>query len=91
MIMPVRTERPLPVGLDAKDLGSSRPARTASRCMVAAPLLGIPGLALPIGMDGDLPMGVQRYCAPWREALLLEAAAAVERAEPRRTPIPPRA
>jgi amidase len=59
--------------------------------MVAAPLLGIPGLALPIGMDGDLSMGVQLYCAPWREALLLEAAAAVERAEPRRTPIPPRA
>jgi amidase len=53
VIMPVCTERPLPVGLDAKDLESSRCVRTANRCM--------------------------------------DAAAAVECAEPRRTPIHPRA
>jgi amidase len=90
VIMPVCTERPLPVGLDAKDLEGSRRARTANRCMYVAPLLGIPGLALPIGMDGDLPLGVQLYGARWREDLLLDAAAAIEAGEGVRRPIDPR-
>ena len=90
VVMPVCTEPPLPLGLDAKDLGSSRRARVAHRCMYVAPLLGIPGLALPVGHDGTQPLGVQLYAARWREDLLLDAGAAIERHEGAATPIDPR-
>jgi Asp-tRNA(Asn)/Glu-tRNA(Gln) amidotransferase A subunit family amidase len=38
------------------------------------PVIGQPGLAVPVGMDDELPMGVQLVAARWREDLLLQAA-----------------
>jgi aspartyl-tRNA(Asn)/glutamyl-tRNA(Gln) amidotransferase subunit A len=40
----------------------------------------VPALSLPCGLSSDgLPIGVQLAAAPWREELLLEAAAAFQR------------
>jgi amidase len=52
-------------------------------------VLGLPGLAVPVGMAGTLPMGVQLTAARYREDLLLEAAEVMEAHEGTRTPIDP--
>lgn len=51
-------------------------------------LLGLPALALPMGVDEGLPTSVQIYADLWREDLCLAAAAIIETAMP--TPIDPR-
>jgi aspartyl-tRNA(Asn)/glutamyl-tRNA(Gln) amidotransferase subunit A len=47
---------------------------------VAANLAGLPALSLPVGRDAGLPIGVQLVARHFGEALLLRAAAALERA-----------
>ena len=58
--------------------------------MLAAPLLGIPGVSVPTGIADGLPMGVQVMAARWREDLALDAAELIEAACPMGTPIAPR-
>jgi amidase len=53
------------------------------------PVLGLPGLAVPVGMAQGLPMGVQLTAARYREDLLLDAAEVLEAHEGPRTPIDP--
>jgi len=54
-------------------------------------LLGIPGVAVPTGVDGDtgLPLGVQVYADLWRDDLALDAAERIESALGTVTPIDP--
>jgi amidase len=52
-------------------------------------LLGLPSVALPMGLDGGLPTSVQIYADSWREDLCLEAAEIIERAAPRVMPVDP--
>jgi Asp-tRNA(Asn)/Glu-tRNA(Gln) amidotransferase A subunit family amidase len=41
--------------------------------------IGLPVLAVPVqNVDGSLPIGVQLIAAPWREDLLVRAAAVLE-------------
>jgi aspartyl-tRNA(Asn)/glutamyl-tRNA(Gln) amidotransferase subunit A len=47
---------------------------------VTANLAGIPGVSLPIGRVGGLPVGGQLLADRWNEAVMLRAAAALERA-----------
>ncbi len=59
------------------------------RYMAPANMLGLPGLSLPVGVSSSregstaaLPLGLQLMAAPWREATLLRAGAALEAALP---------
>ena len=49
-----------------------------------ANLTGVPGINLPVGLSGGLPIGLQLMAAWDREAVLLDAAEALERANGRR-------
>jgi Asp-tRNA(Asn)/Glu-tRNA(Gln) amidotransferase A subunit family amidase len=66
----------LPSGPTSADAANGRQA-------VLANLTGIPGVSMPVGLDGGLPIGLQ-LLGPWgAEAMLLDAAEALERATDR--------
>jgi amidase len=88
--MPASVERPVPAGIDVQGLEGARRMIDAIYFQLMLPTLGLPGLAVPIGMDGDLPMGVQLFAARWREDLLLDAGEVIEAHEGVRRPIDPR-
>jgi amidase len=52
-------------------------------------LLGIPAVALPMGVSDGLPTGVQIYADRWREDLCLQAAAQIEKEVGQICPIDP--
>lgn len=52
-------------------------------------LLGIPAVALPMGVANGLPTGIQIYADLWREDLCLQAAAQIEREAGQICPIDP--
>jgi amidase len=47
-------------------------------CVTPGNLLGIPGAVVPVGMSGDLPIGVQVYGARLHDGAVLAAAASIE-------------
>jgi amidase len=53
-------------------------------------LLGLPAVALPMGVVDGLPTGVQIYADRWREDLCLEAAGTIEARVGHITPIDPK-
>jgi amidase len=57
---------------------------------LAVPLLGLPALTLPAGIEDGLPTGVQLLGGRFRESWLLDVAEAVEPDAPSLTPIDPR-
>jgi aspartyl-tRNA(Asn)/glutamyl-tRNA(Gln) amidotransferase subunit A len=66
----------LPSGPASADAGNARQG-------VIANLTGIPGVSVPVGLDEGLPIGFQLLAAWGRDALLLDAAEALERATDR--------
>jgi amidase len=52
-------------------------------------LLGLPSVAMPIGVADGLPTGVQVYAQRWREDVALDAAGVIEASVGRITPIDP--
>ncbi|MFO0231594.1 MAG: amidase [Burkholderiales bacterium] len=90
VVMPASVERPVPAGIDVQGLEGARRMIDAIYFQLMLPTLGLPGLAVPVGMDGDLPMGVQVFGARWREDLLLDAGEVIEAHEGVRRPIDPR-
>jgi amidase len=67
------------------------PDETLRRLRFITPgnLLGIPGVSVPTGVDGGLPLGVQVYADLWRDDLALAAAQVIEDALGTITPIDP--
>ncbi len=63
----------LPSGVTSADAGNARQG-------VIANLTGIPGVSVPVGLDGGLPVALQLLGAWGKDALLLDAAEALERA-----------
>jgi Asp-tRNA(Asn)/Glu-tRNA(Gln) amidotransferase A subunit family amidase len=62
----------------------------AHRLVVAANLLGLPALSVPIGTSPDgLPQSVQLIGGRHQESLCLQFGAHIERAAPALTPIDP--
>jgi amidase len=59
------------------------------RSALLAPLLGLPGLAVPVGRHGKLRTGVQIMAMRNREDLCLDAGEVIEAAEGVVTPIDP--
>jgi len=90
VVMPASTEWPVPAGIDVQGRQGARRMVDALWFQLTLPVLGLPGLAVPVGMDGDLPMGVQLVASRWREDLLLDAGEVIEAHEGPRAPIDPR-
>ena len=66
----------LPSGVESADAGNARQG-------VLANLTGVPGVSVPVGLDGGLPAALQ-LLGPWgSDAALLDAAEALERATER--------
>ncbi len=66
----------LPSGVESADAGNARQG-------VLANLTGVPGVSLPVGLDGGMPAALQLLGTWGSDALLLDAAEALERATDR--------
>jgi amidase len=87
VLAPVCCERPWLVVDDVARIGE---IARAMRMALPANILGLPGCAVPVGNDSDLPQGVQLIGARFREDLLLDAAQTIEDRAPAITPVQPR-
>jgi amidase len=89
IVAPICTDIPLRAGTDLDD---GRVAATihSMRMAIAVNALGLPAVALPVGVGGGLPQAVQVIGPRYREDLCLDAAAALEDRLGILTPIDPR-
>jgi amidase len=89
IVAPIATEPPFRVGTD---LGDGRVAETIEtlRMTIAINALGLPAVAVPVGVVDGLPQAVQVIGPRFREDLCLDAAEAIESAAGVLTPIDPR-
>lgn len=89
ILSPVSLAPPFKQGEDiASEAGFDEIVRTMAPCF-AIPVLGLPSLAVPTGIVGGLPMGVQITGPRFREDLVLEAGEAIEARVDMITPIDP--
>jgi amidase len=79
-LMPVSWNRPAPVDEDLKGDRRLEALIQAQSPLLATALLGLPGLSVPIGMAGGVPIGVQLVANRFREDLCLAAGETIERA-----------
>jgi amidase len=78
VLAPVCTELPYAHGFDLES--AARTAEVWRQCatLMAVPVLGLPGMAVPTGTAEGLPVGVQIVGPRFREDLILTAAEAIE-------------
>lgn len=80
ILAPVSTSDPWPVGHDLGGADALRDEWWGFRLTVATACLGLPAVAVPVGLDTrGLPVGVQLIGPRWAERTLLAAAEAIER------------
>jgi amidase len=89
IVGPVMTTPPFPVGRDLEGVDAVREIQVSLRLTVALNGLGLPAVAVPTGVVGGLPTGVQVIGARYREDVCLDAAEVVERRLGTITPIDP--
>jgi amidase len=89
IVAPIFTDIPFEAGTDLDD---GRVAETirGMRMAMAVNALGLPAVALPVGIGGGLPQSVQVIGPRFREDICLDAAAALEDRVGIITPIDPR-
>jgi amidase len=89
IVAPISTDVPFMAGTDLDD---GRVAETirGMRMAMAVNALGLPAVALPVGIGEDLPQSVQVIGPRYREDLCLDAAASIEERVGIITPIDPR-
>jgi amidase len=89
IVAPICTDIPFEAGTDLDD---GRVAETirSMRMAMAINALGLPAVALPVGIADGLPQAVQVIGPRYREDLCLDAAAALEDMLGIITPINPR-
>lgn len=78
VLMPVSWQRPCPQDEDAGTLEQARALIDAQSPLLATAALGLPGLSVPTGMAGGVPIGVQLLAWRFREDLLLDAGQVLE-------------
>ncbi len=89
VVGPVSTEPPFKVGFDTESTGRIQEVLRAQRLLVAVNHLGLPGVAVPSGSAGGVPLGVQVIAGRYREDLALDAAEVIEARCGLETPIDP--
>jgi amidase len=89
IVGPVSTQPPFEIGFDTTTAERHGESTRAQRLLVAVNLLGFPAVAVPTGVAGGLPMGVQVIGARYREDLCLDAAEVIEAQRPPLSPIDP--
>jgi len=87
---PVSTMPPFEVGYDLAGVSEAGKLRRSMRLVTTVNLLGLPSVAVPVGVTDGLPQGVQIIGPRYREDLCLEAAEAIEKRVGVLTPIEPR-
>lgn len=80
VLMPVSWQRPCPQDEDIGTLQQTRALMDAQSPLLATAALGLPGLSVPTGMAGGVPVGVQLVAWRFREDLLLQAGRVLEEA-----------
>lgn len=90
LLLPVSYQLPMPIDEDQK--GNEAVARMidAHAPMLAISMLGLPSLAVPTGVVGTVPTGVQIVAGRFKEELCLRAGAMIEAQRKPMTPIDPR-
>ncbi|SCU89668.1 Indoleacetamide hydrolase [Cupriavidus necator] len=78
VLMPVSWQRPSVQDADIRTPEENRALLDAQSPMLATAMLGMPGLSVPTGMAGGVPVGVQLMAWRFREDLLLRAGQAIE-------------
>jgi len=87
ILAPVSADIPFTVGTDLDDVAGTI---QDLRVTLAVNALGLPAVAVPVGLDQGLPLGVQLIGPRYREDICLDAAAAIEARLGVFTPIDPR-
>ena len=90
VIGPTWTCTPWPADADLDPNTGLRTVEDTVRFITPGNALGLPSVALPMGVADGLPTGIQIYADRWREDLCLEAAGIVEAGVTCPTPIDPR-
>jgi amidase len=86
----VCTEPPYAHGFDLESAARTMRLWREASTLMAVPVLGLPGIAVPTGLADGLPVGVQIVGPRFREDLVLAAAEAIESRVTRLTPVDPR-
>ena len=89
VLMPVSGEPPFPDHLDVESEASFDRVIEAQLVQVGMPVIGVPGLTVTMGMDDGAPLGVQLVGPRYREDVLFDAGAVLERAFPVPNPVDP--
>jgi amidase len=89
IVAPISTEPPFQTGTDLDDGRVAETIRTM-RMAMAVNALGLPAVAVPVGIGDGLPQAVQVIGPHYREDLCLDAAAAIEDRLGTITPIDPK-
>jgi amidase len=90
VLCPMSGEPPFPWGRDVDNEASMARVMRAQETQFAVPVLGLPGVSVPTGLAGNLPMGVQLIGPRFREDLVLDAVEVIEARCPPMTPVDPR-
>jgi amidase len=90
IILPVSAQLPFRFGQDQEDHAVVRALLDAQRSLLAIPALGFPSLAVPTGIAGGKPVGVQVVAGRFREDVCLAAGEVIEARASTFTPIDPR-
>jgi amidase len=88
VVAPIYTDVPFEVGKDLTESGVAEILR-GMRMVVAINALGLPAVAVPVGVDDGIPQSVQVIGPRYREDICLDAAEALERSLGVITPIDP--
>lgn len=87
VVLPVSGELQLPYDIDVQGPSALDRTMQSHRYQLMLPVLGLPGLAVPMGTANGWPMGVQLVTRRYREDLILAAGEVIEAQEPPITPI----